>query len=194
MAPPPEPSLGPARATGFFRGGFLPVRVITNIFMMFANRAVAGAFDDAQFHDLISKNRKVSACRVPSEASNTPTQSLWLPSHRQKWALRLNTASRPLPPVACAPGRPWLGCIQGRDDAAFTPNLRARTEASGALPTIVGVVAGQGRIPCRLGSNLGGCQGRRQAVVWDLAFGCPSRAGPEIQSPRARYVCARIEP
>jgi hypothetical protein len=58
MAPPPEPGLGPARATGFFRGGFLPGedeyerKGITNLFMMFADRAVAGAFDDAQFHDL----------------------------------------------------------------------------------------------------------------------------------------------
>jgi hypothetical protein len=75
-------------------------------------------------------------------ASFSPSKSV-----RTSWRcplLALNTASRPLPPFACTPGRPWLGCIQGRDDPAFTPTLcRGRRWL-------------RGRIPCRLGSNLGG--------------------------------------
>jgi hypothetical protein len=91
---------------------------------------------------VIANGRKVPAWRVPSETSNTPTQSLWLPSHRQKWAqqLALPVACGSTRPrgffhqlLACAPVRPWPGC---RDDAAITPTLAARTQASVPLRTI----------------------------------------------------------
>ena len=58
-----------------------------------------------------------SSARVPWVVWNKPRQSVWLPSRRRKSAQP--PASRdacgstpprsPLPPAACAPGKPWMG-------------------------------------------------------------------------------------
>ena len=54
--PPPEPGLGErlaSSAADFLPGDYEYERKgITNLFLMFADRAVAGAIDVPQFHDL----------------------------------------------------------------------------------------------------------------------------------------------
>ncbi len=172
-----EPGLGPARATGSFRGGpFLPAA--TNTSARGSPTSSGWRIDDPSSNTLFSNCHKVPPWRVPSEASNTPKMGA--------------TAGVALPVACGSPPRGlfhrlladpvdhgWAG-IQGRDDAAITPTL-----GLGARPAWA---CAQGRILCRLGSNLGGpvrvgsstrlqyCNQRHAAS--GSGFGCPSRAGP----------------
>ena len=100
---------------------------------MFADRAVAGAIDDAQFHDLISNSRKVPAGRVPSEAYANAITSflLTVKNGRNSWRC----------PLLAAQYRLELLSTSRCDDAAFTPTLGARTEAAWPCAQSVGVVA-----------------------------------------------------
>src|SRR6516225_6644802 len=80
------------------------------------DRAVAGMIDNAELPPC-SPTTARSSVRVLWAAWNRPRQSAWPPSRRQKSEQRQASraacgSTRPrslLPPVACAPDKPWMG-------------------------------------------------------------------------------------
>src|SRR5438552_5705826 len=79
-----------------------------------------------------------SSVRVPGAAWNRPRQSAWPPSRRQKseqpQASRAACGSTPprslLPPVVCAPGKPWMGCTRRAGLFPFRISVSSRSRSS----------------------------------------------------------------
>src|SRR5436189_6386660 len=95
---------------------------LKSFFARAPDRAVAGTIDNAEFYDLVLQQPQGPACASIGRLG-TGQGITWPPSRRQKSEQRQASraacgSTRPrslLPPVVCAPGKPWI---------AFLPELR----------------------------------------------------------------------